>query len=407
MAIYSKKSLETLKERIDLIEVISPYLELRSAGAFHKGLCPFHEEKTPSFMIQKGSSHYHCFGCGAHQALQYLYNRGIDLNFIQLFHIGYAPRQGDLFEKIMQKDKVSMEELEIVGLIKKGEGNQRKLFFSDRITFPILDPFGNVIGFSARKIKEENFGPKYINTPETPLFKKSSVLYGLSFSRRRIAKEKKAIIVEGQIDALRLIHSGLNLTVAGQGTAFTEEHIKELLHLGITHVYLAFDGDEAGQNAALKVGDIFQKEGVEVSVAVLPQDSDPDTFLNEEGVEGFLQLLEKAPDYLAFAFELLSKNVNLHSPSEKNTLIQMLAKRIRNWDHPLMVHESLRKLAKMTQIPEELVGVGKEEVRQKIFIKKEGSIGEMEVDPDRVLEIDLLRWLFLLGERSSEIIQII
>src|SRR5262249_1487277 len=158
---------------------------------------------------------------------------------------------------------------------------------SERITFPICDAAGAVIGFSARKYLETTFGGKYINTPETPLFKKSRVLFGLNFSRRRIAKEKKAIIVEGQIDALRLIKAGFNLTVAGQGTAFGEGHVKELLNLGVSEVFLALDGDEAGREATHKIGNLFQKEGIEVRVVNLPGKSDPDTFLKEKGPEAF------------------------------------------------------------------------------------------------------------------------
>ncbi|MCB1107144.1 MAG: DNA primase [Chlamydiia bacterium] len=476
MGIYTKKCLEVLREKIDLVEVVSSYVNLKPAGSSYKGVCPFHDEKTPSFMIQKGESHYHCFGCGAHgdaiaflmgymkmsfveaveslaerfqvpleeveyerrssegptkkelkepllkaaqfyhyyllhtdeghAALKYLYDRGLDLDFITLFKIGFAPRQGALFGKFMQKHRFSAHLLETAGLIKTLPDGRKKAFFSNRITFPILDVSGGIIGFSARKISEETFGPKYINTPETPLFKKSSTLYGLSFSRRRIAKEKRVIIVEGQIDALRLIQSGFDLTVAGQGTAFTEEHVKELLNLGVTKVYLALDGDEAGQAAASKIGNLFQKEGVEVYVVKIPVGMDPDSILKEQGPLSFTELLEKAEEYLTFLIDYFSKESDLSSPSQKNHLIQTIAARIRSWDHPLMVHESLRKLARLTQVPEKLVGVGQEGVRRNTFIKREGSISEVEINPSRVLEADLLRWLLLLGNSNPRLVEI-
>lgn len=476
MGVYTKKSLELLREKIDLIEVVSSYVNLKAAGSAYKGLCPFHEEKTPSFMIQRGESHYHCFGCGAHGdaiaflmsymkmsfveatetlaerfqvplqqveyeersqgpskkemkdalhkatqfyhtyllhtdeghvALKYLYDRGLDLDFIQLFKIGFAPKQGALFGKFMQKHRFSAEVLEKAGLIKTLPDGKKKAFFSNRITFPILDVSGSVIGFSARKIQEEIYGPKYINSPETSLFKKSHTLYGLSFSRRRIAKEKCAIIVEGQIDALRLIQEGFTVTVAGQGTAFTEEHVAELLNLGITKVYLALDGDEAGQTAASKIGNLFQKEGVEVYVVKIPAGKDPDTLLKEQGPLTMMELLEKAEDYLSFLLSYFSKDIDLSSPSQKNHLIQTIVQRIRSWDHPLMVHESLRKLARLTQVPENLIGVGREEMRRTTFIKREGSISETQIDPNRVLETDLLRWLFLLSKSQPQLIQIV
>ncbi|MCB1081070.1 MAG: DNA primase [Chlamydiia bacterium] len=476
MGVYAKKSLELLREKIDLIEVVSSYVNLKAAGSSYKGICPFHEEKSPSFMIQKGESHYHCFGCGAHGdaiaflmsymkmsfveavetlaerfqvpleevewerrdqgptkkdlkeallkasqfyhyyllhsdeghlALKYLFQRGLDLDFIRLFKVGLAPRKGLLFARFMQKHQFSAELLETAGLLKTLDNGKKKVFFSNRVTFPILDPGGSVIGFSARKISEETFGPKYINTPETPVFKKSHTLYGLSFSRRRIAKEKQAIVVEGQIDALRLIQAGFNITVAGQGTAFTEDHIKELLTLGITKVYLALDGDEAGRTAISKIGNLFQKEGVEVRVVPIPPGMDPDSLLREEGPLAFMELLEKSQDYLSFLLDYFSKDTDLSSPSQKNHLVQTIVKRIRSWDHPLMVHESLRKLARLTQVPEKLIGVGQEEVRRSVYVKREGSLSEVAIDPNRVLETDLLRWLFLLGESSPKLLKII
>ena len=476
MGIYTKQSLELLREKTDLVEIVSSYVNLKSVGSSYKGVCPFHEEKTPSFMIQKGESHYHCFGCGAHgdaiaflmgymkmsfveaietlaerfqvaleqteyekrddgpskkelkealqkaanfyhayllhsdeghRGLKYLYDRGLDLDFIRLFKIGFAPKNGALFGKFMQKERVSAKVLETAGLIKILADGKKRAFFSHRITFPILDVSGGVIGFSARKIDEDTFGHKYINTPETPLFKKSHTLYGLSFSRRRIAKEKWAIVVEGQIDALRLIQAGFNLTVAGQGTAFTEDHVKELLNLGITKVYLALDGDEAGQTATSKIGNLFQKEGVEVYVVSIAKGMDPDTILKEEGPLAFTELLEKSQDYLSFLIAYFSKDSDISSPSGKNHLIQTIVQRIRSWDHPLMVHESLRKLARLTEVPETLVGVGKEELRRSTYVKREGSLSEVDINPIRVLETDLLRWLFLLGHVAPKLFQII
>jgi len=476
MGIYTKKSLELLREKIDLIEVVSSYVNLKPAGSSYKGVCPFHDEKTPSFMIQKGESHYHCFGCGAHGdaiaflmgymkmsfveavdtlaerfqvpleeaeyekrsegptkkelkeallkasefyhtyllhsdeghvALKYLYDRGLDLDFIRLFKIGFAPRRGALFGKFLQKHRYSAALLETAGLIKTLPDGKKKAFFSNRITFPILDVSGGVIGFSARKTSEDTFGPKYLNTPETPLFKKSNTLYGLSFSRRRIAKENRAIVVEGQIDALRLIQAGFNITVAGQGTAFTEDHVKVLLNLGITKVYLALDGDDAGRTAASKIGNLFQKEGVEVCCVSVPPLMDPDTILKEQGPLAFIELLEKAEDYLSFLISYFSKDSDLSSPSEKNHLIQTIAARIRSWDHPLMVHESLRKLARLTQVPEKLVGVGQEDMRRSTFIKRIGSVSEVEINPNRVIETDLLRWLFLLGNSKPQLLTVV
>lgn len=467
MGTFSKASLENLKSRIDLVEVLSPYIKLQRSGASHKGLCPFHEEKTPSFIINRGDSHYHCFGCGAHgdaiqflmthlkmnfveavewlaekfqvpleevqndqpkgpsktalkdvleracqfyqfyllhtleghAALDYLYTRGITLDFIRYFQLGLAPKTPQLFLKAMWEQKVPNTLLEEVGLLSKG-----REFFSDRITIPIRDPQGSVIGFSARKYKTDTFGGKYVNSPETALFKKSKVLFGLSFSRKTIAKERKALIVEGQIDALRLIYSGFDWAVAGQGTAFGEEQAHELIHLGVRKVYLGLDGDQAGQEASCKIGNLFQKEGIEVLVIRLPPKCDPDLFLQEKGPEEWQKLIDGAVDYLAFLVEHLSKTISIHSPAGKTELVQTISQKIREWDHPLMVHESLRKLARLTQTPESMIGMG--ETAPQVYIKRQASVSFSGIDPDRILEADLLRWLLLMGESCPELIPI-
>lgn len=459
MALYTTESLDTLRSKVDLVEVLSSHLQLKRSGATYKGLCPFHEEKTPSFMIQAGDTHYHCFGCGAHgdaiaflmnhvklsfvdavenlaerfavtlekaegaeqkkgpdraalkealdlasrfyhtlllhteeghAALDYLYRRDIDLEFIRFFQIGFAPSDRALFTTFALKEGISEEILTIAGLMTE----KKRDFFSDRITFPIRDAFGAVVGFSARKIKEETFGGKYVNTPETPLFKKSHLLFGLNYSRQRIAKERRVIVVEGQIDCLRLIHSGLNFAVAAQGTAFGEGHVKLLTDLGVSQVYLAMDGDNAGKGAAIKVGNLFQKQGIGVAVLDLPEGSDPDSFIRSEGSEAFSNLLKNPLDYLTFLVKNSSVGVDLSNPAQKNELLRKLTEQIRAWEEPVMVHESLRKIAQLTHVPESVVGVGAS-TPDAYFIKRLGSIGRESVDPDKVLETDLLRWLIL------------
>ncbi len=466
MGTFSRSSLEHLRSRIDLVEVLNPYVKFQRSGAAFKGLCPFHEEKSPSFIIQKGDSHYHCFGCGAHgdaiqflmthlrmsfveavehladrfqvpleevetnqpkgtpktilkealvkasqfyqfcllhtpdgqEALVYLYARGIDLDFINTFEFGYAPRSTHVFQKMMNEQKISNAILEEVGLVTRGRD-----FFSDRITIPIRDSVGNIIGFSARKFKPDTYGGKYVNSPETPLFKKSKILFALSYSRKTIAKERRALVVEGQIDALRLIHSGFLWTVAGQGTAFGEEQAKDLIQLGVRQVYLALDGDNAGQEATLKIGHIFQKNGVEVLVVQLPEKCDPDLILQEKGPQEFQKFLEKSIEYIQFYVDRLSLIMNIQTPAGKNEIVQTIAKKIREWDHPLMVRESLRSLAKITQVPESILNTGEENSPQ-IYIKKSASVTFFEVDPDRILEADLLRWLFLMGDTLPELL---
>lgn len=475
MPIFNKESLESLRQRVNLVELLSSYVDLKRTGASFKGCCPFHEEKTPSFIVQRGDTHYHCFGCGAHgdaiqflmahqkmsfgeaveslaqrfhvhleivdekeekkgpnktllkqaldqacrffhfallhsaeghHALQYLYGRGIDLEFIHHFHIGLAPKKGGMLRKLMQSKNIRDDTLVEAGLLTSTKEGQWRDFFSDRIMFPIHHHTGDVIGFSGRKYKEETFGGKYVNTPETALFKKSRILFGLNYSRKRIAKERYALIVEGQVDALRLIEAGFNMTVAGQGTAFGEGHVKELVLLGVNVVYLALDSDKAGEEATAKIGHLFQKEGIAVQVVTLPPGEDPDSYLREQGPQKFLKLIETSSDYLSFLVRHLSRDLNIESPAGKNELIQNAAKLIREWDHPVMVHETLRKLAHMMRVPEDYVGVGRDEVPH-VYIKKSASVGLQTIDPDRILETDLLRWLLLLGQEQTRLIDLV
>lgn len=471
MGIYTKESLEILRNKIDLVEVLSPYVELKRSGGSYKALCPFHDEKTPSFTIQKGDHSYHCFGCGAHgdaihflmnfqkmnfteavealaakfqvhleesdlqqepkgppkakikealasatelfhfnllhteegkPALSYLYERGIDLIFIRQFQLGLSSADPRILKALAKQKDFSEEILQAAGLITASKRD----FFADRIMFPIHDAMGAVIGFSARKYKEETFGGKYINTSETLLFKKSKVLFGLHLSRRQIAKQRKAIIVEGQIDALRLIYSGFEITVAGQGTAFGQGHADELIKLGVQQVFLSLDSDAAGLEATVKIGDMFQKAAVEVRIVSLPPGFDPDLFLRQRGPQEFEKCLEKSCDYLTFLVGYKARNSNMASPAHKNALVGELVKQIRSWEHPVMVHESLRKLALLTQVSEEMLGL-KEQHVPNIFLKRSASIGQMEVDPHWILEIDLLRWLILFGKTLPEIREVV
>lgn len=469
MAIIAKQSLESLKNRIDLVDVIEPYVDLKKAGASYKGLCPFHDEKTPSFTIQKGDTHYHCFGCGAHgdaihflmehqslgfsdavetlaqkygvplsyvdqeeekgpskkkicealeesallfhalllhteeghKALHYLYKRGMDLSFVQRFRLGFAPKRAGIFQPYMEAKGFTREILSAAGLIKQSQDGKWRDFFSDRITFPVYQASGKTIGFSARKFKEETFGGKYVNSPETPVFKKSRILFGLNECRRQIAKERRAIIVEGQVDCLRLIDEGLNIAVAGQGTAFGEGHVSELIALGVNQVYLALDSDLAGREAAVKIGNLFQKNGVGVSIVRLPQNSDPDEFVRKKGIDAFVQLVEQAKDYLSFLVGLHEKK--LGTPAGKNEVIYTLASQIRGWEDPVMVHESLRALAQLTNVPEQMILSGSLSTPG-YYVQKSGIAGGHEFDPHLVLESDFLRWLLLMGDKKPHLI---
>lgn len=451
MPLYTEESLQQLRDKIDLIEIISCFLSFKKRGAYYKALCPFHEEKTPSFTVQKKDSHYYCFGCGAQgdaiaflmsyrqmsftesveylaahfgvslqikeedrkenehkknlqtalttaknffhfyllyseegrSALFYLLERGISVTFIQYFQIGLAPQQCGTFMQAMRALGISQKSLELVGLL-----NHQKELFAGRIIFPLLNTIGKEIGFSGRRWRERDRSPKYINTPETILFKKSQMLFGLYYCRRRIIREKRVILVEGQIDALRLIFSGLDIALAVQGTAFSEWQAKEIIKLGVEKIFIAFDRDVAGEKASIYVGEFFQREGMEVNILLFQQGMDPDVVVTREGIDKFVTYMEESISYLSFLVQCAKKKYDISIPSQKVTAVTEITYRIEQWNHPVMVYESLKKVANLFNIPEETLCQGKP------LVVKE-KITQPHINSDQIDETELLRWLYI------------
>lgn len=450
----SKESLEQLRQKVDLVDLLSSYIDLKRSGAYHKACCPFHEERTPSFVVQPGSSFYHCFGCQAHgdaisflmdhqrlsfseavellaeryqivleyeqtsektkgkkvfmeaiakaqeyfheklltskegnQALDYLSKRGIDLDFVKKFELGLAPKEGKALAEILLKIAPKNELIEIGLLNQYGSS-----FFYDRITFPIRNAQGAVVGFSARLFKESTTGGKYINSKESFIFKKSHLFFGLNYSRMRLAKGKKVLLVEGQIDALRLIDHGLNATLAPLGTALTESHVEKLVQLGVEKAYIAFDSDDAGMNAALKSGHLLQKKKITTYIVPMPKKYDPDSYVQKYGAKAFGELLNKKVDYLAFVVRYLSKNSDMSDPAQKARLIEKITNKIKEWEDPVMVHESLKKVASLMQVPESMLGLSEVGTTQK-FSASSASLKPKKSLAHQYLETDVLVWL--------------
>jgi DNA primase len=471
MALFLPESLEILRQRVDLADFLSSYIDLQKQGASYKALCPFHDKKSPSFLVNKGSKHYHCFGCQAHGdairflmdyqnlsfsdavetlalrygvhlqtaqavnlytgpdkkkmkealivakeffhayllhteeghlALEYLYNRGISLEFIQAFEIGLAPQSKDLLQKVLLDQGIEEKYMEATGLIKRGDNDLTYPFFRERITFPIQDATGAIVGFSCRNYKKEAKGGKYINSPETALFKKSRILFGLDRSRRSIAKTKSAIIVEGQLDALSCIFAGLDTTVAALGTAFGEEHIEQLLHLGVMRIFLALDADQAGYHAVMKLGQLFLEAGVEVKVLLLPKNSDPDQVLQVEGKEGFNELLENSIDYLKFLVLLKKKEKGSDAAAAISQIAEEISLSIQKWKGDVLVHGGLRMLAMLLNLPEHLLTTNNKPLAH-LHVHKQANAGLEQINPVRILEMDFLRLLVFLTPKDREI----
>lgn len=367
--------LDEIKARTDLADLISSYgIQLRRAGADYKACCPFHHEKTPSFVIHPNQGYYHCFGCGekgnvfsfvmkqeglsfgeaarklaqqcgvkveekedpdaaqrarllalhaelaaffrrclkvapeAETARRYLATRNLPEDYLEKFCVGYAPLSAESMQKWAKKYKFSDDEMDAAGVLLKSRYENGRPYnrFGGRLMFTICDRQGRPVAFSGRILTNDKKVAKYVNSPETLIFKKSNVLFGLDKAAPNIVKSpgRRAIVCEGQIDLIRCHACGFNNTVASQGTAFTEEHVR-MVKKCADSVVLVFDADGAGQKAAIKTGGEFLAAEVPVRVATLPAGEDPDSLLRDQGPEAFQAALENSESITQFQVRTL------------------------------------------------------------------------------------------------------
>lgn len=363
---WNQEAIEEIRRRVDIVEVISEYVELRRQGRNLIGLCPFHQEKTPSFSVHPEGQFFHCFGCGVggdvfrfvqlregltfpeavrrlarragvpeealaptaaarrraalrarlvalnERALEYfraqlhgpagararayLERRGIDRETADRFGLGYAPGDGGLLQALAgqrgREGNTVQEDARRLGLILEGRWGLYERF-RERLIFPIRDPSGQVVGFGGRLLGDGR-GPKYLNSPESPLFHKGRVLYGLDLAGpdlKRLGKE--AVVVEGYMDVIALHQAGITQAVASLGTSFTQEQAA-LLKRYCDRAVIAYDGDAAGDRATVRGLELLAREGVAVRVATLPPGEDPDSLARRGGPAAVQQVLEEA-----------------------------------------------------------------------------------------------------------------
>ena len=355
--------IQQIRDRVDIVDLVGRFVSLKPAGRNHKGLCPFHNEKTPSFVVTPDRQSFKCFGCGeggnvfgflmrmenlsfpeavrtlaaqhgievpdtgpseggGTQGLQeanelaqecyrralaqanspgasYLAGRGIDAATIEHFGIGYAPDRWDTVTQALRARNIPAGEGERAGLLKEGRSGGHYDLLRGRVTFPIRDVRGRVIGFGGRAIREDQ-EPKYLNTPESPIFHKRRAFFGFPGALEPIRRHGRAIVVEGYFDLVALQRAGIEGAVATCGTALTDEHARNLARRTKT-VVLLFDGDEAGQKAMERSLEVLLPAGLRVHTAGLPAGEDPDSFLAREGAEALRALVEAAPPALDVA----------------------------------------------------------------------------------------------------------
>ncbi len=354
--------IDEIRDATDIVELVSGYVTLKQKGQNHFGLCPFHNEKTPSFSVHAEKQIFHCFGCGAggnaftflmryegtgfpdvvkflaqragielefeqeeqdpdsarenealfhinefaaewfqeslfadsgKPAMDYLKNRGLNVDQIKSFGLGYAPPGWDNLMKRASETANSEDALLLAGLILQNDAGRRYDRFRDRIMFPVWNLSGRVVAFGGRILEEVENAPKYLNSPETAVYHKGDVLYGLFQNRDAIRHERKVIFVEGYMDVLSLVARGVANVVATSGTALTEGQAR-LVRRYTRNVVLMYDSDLAGLAATLRGADVLIENGLDVSVAELPAGHDPDSLIREQGKDAIVQVANQA-----------------------------------------------------------------------------------------------------------------
>jgi len=405
---------QDLLNRVDIVDVVQRYVQLKKGGANYMGLCPFHGEKTPSFTVSPTKQFYHCFGCGAHgnaigflmayagmgyvdaikdlasgvgmqvpewqprtpeeaarkeretdlygvmekamefyraelkkspRAIEYLKGRGLTGEIAARFRIGYAPDGWQNLEAVFAKyDDKSLVECGLVIVNDEGKRYDR---FRDRVMFPILSARGAVIGFGGRVIGEGE--PKYLNSPETPLFEKGREVYGLVQARDAIRTAGRVLVVEGYMDVVALAQFGVGYAVATLGTATTPIHVSKLLKLADELVF-CFDGDAAGRKAAwraLEVSLPLAADNKPIRFLFLPAADDPDTYVRREGKEAFEALVAGAPTLSTFLLAELRSQSDVETPEGRSRFLMAAKPHVQKIAAPALKLQIVKEVARL------------------------------------------------------------
>jgi len=409
-----------VQERCDIVEVVAGYIPLKRAGRNFKAHCPFHHEKTPSFIVSPDKQIYHCFGCGMggnvfnflmqyeklefpeaveilakkvgvalpkkefksyqaenlnqklyrinelagnfyHQLLlnskeasvarDYLSGRKIDIGLIKKLRLGFAPAKWDSLLNYLRSKNISLSLIEKVGLsVLREDGNGYYDRFRNRIIFPIFDVKSRTIGFGARVLGDSL--PKYINSPETPIYSKGRNIFGLNFSKDAIRKKDFVIIVEGYLDFITPYQKGIDNITASLGTALTVEQIR-LLRRYTHNVVIVFDSDQAGQIATLRSLDLFIEEDMNVKVVDLPIGFDPDSFICKNNARDFEKKILDAKNLFDYKLYLLTNKYDSNRIEGKADIVKEMLPTISKFKNAVLKFSYLKKLAEFLSLKEE------------------------------------------------------
>lgn len=415
---YSEDLIEEVRMKNDIVDVISGYVKLQKKGSSYFGLCPFHNEKSPSFSVSRQKQMYYCFGCGAGgnvftflmeyenytfiEAVEYLAERsGVELPkaeysreakeraglkaslleinkaaaqyfYVQLkskqgkagytylrerrlsdetiraFGLGYSNKYSDDLYRYLRSKGYQEEMIRQAGLISIDEKHGVYDKFWNRVMFPIMDVNSRVIGFGGRVMGDAK--PKYLNSPETPIFDKSRNLYGLN--RARSSRKPYFLLCEGYMDVIAMHQAGFTNAVASLGTALTAGHAS-LIRRYVQEVYLTYDSDEAGTKAALRAVPILREAGISAKVIRMDPYKDPDEFIKNLGAEEFEQRIEGAKNGFMFTLEILEREYHMDSPEGKTAFFQEAARRLIGFQDELERNNYIEAVAKAYRISEE------------------------------------------------------
>lgn len=424
------ESIESLKAIVQIVDVISQYVELHKVGSNYKGLCPFHTEKTPSFVVEPNKGLFYCFGCQkggdaikfvmeyehleykdaiekiaalynftlaysksqtpqsdalqklaeffrhkllqSPQMLQYLQKRGISEASRETFGLGFAPQNAEILS-FLQSRHYAMSDCLRLGIV----GEERGRFYArmvNRLIFPIHSPQGRLVGFGGRSL--ENASAKYLNTPQTSLFNKSRLLYGYHLAKEAIYRERRVIVTEGYIDTILLRQAGFATAVATLGTALGKDHLP-LLCKGEPQIIVAYDGDNAGRAAALKAARLLaQKDG---GVALLPAGFDPADMVVAKRVEELQATFDSAVPFAAFVLQEMSARYDLANPLQKEKALSEGNAFLRTLS-PLLHEEYAPMLASLLRVSPALVAQDKSaKPKRTKMAKNDRSITTLEI----------------------------
>lgn len=463
---FSKDAVDELKSRIDIVDVIGRTVQLKRAGANYKGLCPFHNEKTPSFVVSPQKQIFTCFGgCGAsgdvvsfvkryynldfNEAVEklaneygidikkssysddrekyyeinreaarffyrsmteskndgytYIHRREISDKTIAKFGLGYADESWDSLYRYFKAKGVDEKLLLELGLISEREG---KYFdkFRNRVMFPIINTSGKVIGFGGRALSNETM-PKYLNSPENRVFQKKNNLYALNITRQEMGKEGIAIIVEGYMDVISLYQSGIKNVAASLGTALTENQAR-LINRYTKNIILSYDADAAGQKAALRGIEVLNQENCKVKVLHVTDGKDPDEYVKKNGREAFLKLASEAMPYTDYKLKAAKRGLNLESEDGKLDYMKRTAPILKEMS-PVEADIYIKKIAKDIGISEnaiklEIIGNNNESVEKHRFQAK--TEHEEKSPMLSNMEITVLKCIFIEPKLTEELI---